>query len=84
MDLVAMIKKLSSFRGDYERVSDFRIFESDMGKVNYDDVRRKEDAGVTDLIVYFRNIYGIEEDHEPVSEKIDRFKRFADEVIART
>lgn len=83
VDLVAMIKKLTSFRADYKSTGGFRIFESDMGQVNYDDVRRKEDAGVTDLIVYFRSIYDIEEDKEPLSDKIDRFKRFSDEVITR-
>lgn len=84
VDLVAMIKKLASFRTDCGQVGSFRIFESDIGNVTYDDVRRKEDAGVTDLIVYFRNIYDQEEDREPVSGKIDRFKRFSDEVVART
>lgn len=79
-----MIKKLASFRTDYGRMGDFRIFESDMGEVTYDDVRRKEDAGVTDLILYFRNIYEIGENLEPISEKIDRFKRFSDEVMVRT
>lgn len=83
-ELVAMIRKLNSFRAEYGREGDFRIFESDIGEVTYDDVRRKEDAGVTDLIVYFRNIYEIEEDNEPLPDKIDRFKRFSDEVIART
>ncbi len=83
-DLAGMIRKLASFRADYGRADDFRIFESDIGNVTYDDVRRKEDAGVTDLIVYFRNIYDVEEDREPILEKIDRFKRFSDEVLART
>ena len=83
-DLVAMVKKLASLRADYGRTGDFRIFESDMGEVTYDDVRRKEDAGVTDLILFFRNIYTIGENLEPISEKLDRFKRFADEVLART
>lgn len=83
-EMVTMIKKLNSFRSDYGRTGDFRIFESDMGEVTYDDVRRKEDVGVTDIILYFRNIYEIGENLEPISEKIDRFKKFSDEVIART
>lgn len=79
-----MIKKSHSFRSDYGRTGDFRIFESDMSEVTYDDVRRKQDAGVTDIILYFRNIYEIGENLEPISEKIDRFKIFSDEVIGRT
>jgi alkanesulfonate monooxygenase SsuD/methylene tetrahydromethanopterin reductase-like flavin-dependent oxidoreductase (luciferase family) len=81
--LAVMIAKLNMFRAESGRTGEFRIFESDIGALDYDDVRRKEDAGVTDLIVYFRNIYAVEEDCEPLSEKIDRLRKFSDEVIAR-
>ena len=81
--LTQMIAKLKSYRADTGKTGEFRIFETDIGAVGVDDVRRKQDAGVTDLIVYFRNIYAVEEDREPLETKIDRFRRFSDEAIAR-
>jgi hypothetical protein len=44
-------------------------------------VRRYADAGVTDLVVVFRNLYAVEEDRQPLSDKIDDLNRFADRVI---
>ena len=33
--------------------------------------------------VAFRNLYAVEEDTQPLGEKIDAMKQFADTVIAR-
>lgn len=43
-------------------------------------VKRFADAGVTDLVVAFRDLHSIEEDRQPLQEKFDDLKRFADEV----
>ena len=48
-----------------------------------DGVRALEDQGVTDVIVGFRWPYGVEHDTEPLAQKVDNLRRFADEVIAR-
>lgn len=61
----------------------FRIFATAVGDFSVDMLRRLEDLGVTDMPVAFRNLYAVEEDTQPLAEKIDAMKRFADSVIAR-
>jgi len=61
----------------------FRLFATDMGNATVDTVKRYQDLGVTDLIMTFRNMYAVEEDTQPLAEKIDVLKRFADTVIAK-
>jgi len=62
----------------------FRIFATAMGDFSPDLIKRMEDLGVTDMPVALRNLYAVEEDSQPLSDKIDAMKRFADTVIART
>lgn len=61
----------------------FRIFATAMGDFSADTIRRLEDLGVTDMPVAFRNLYAREEDTQPLADKLDAMKRFADDVIAR-
>jgi alkanesulfonate monooxygenase SsuD/methylene tetrahydromethanopterin reductase-like flavin-dependent oxidoreductase (luciferase family) len=61
----------------------FRIFATAMGDFSADTIRRLEDLGVTDMPVAFRNLYAVEEDTQPLADKIDAMSRFADSVIAR-
>lgn len=61
----------------------YRIFATAMGEVTPDVVRQMEDLGVTDMPVAFRNLYAVEEDSQPLSDKIDDLRRFADSVIAK-
>jgi probable F420-dependent oxidoreductase len=61
----------------------FRIFATAMGDFSVDTIRRLEELGVTDMPVAFRNLYAVEEDSQPLAEKIDAMKHFADTVIAR-
>ncbi len=60
----------------------FRIFSTAMGNITADLIREYEDLGVTDMPIAFRNLYAVEEDIQPLAEKIDDLKRFADTVIA--
>ena len=39
--------------------------------------------GVTDMAVVFRNLYAVEEDTQPLSEKLGLMKAFAENVIAK-
>ena len=48
-----------------------------------DGVRRLEDQGVTDVIVGFRWPYQVGPDLEPLQEKTDKLRRFADRVIGK-
>ena len=48
-----------------------------------DGVRRLEEQGVTDVIIGFRWPYTVGPDAEPLGQKIDSLRRFADEVITK-
>jgi hypothetical protein len=48
-----------------------------------DGVRRLEETGVTDVVVGFRYPYTREPDMQPLGEKIDLLRRFADTVVTR-
>jgi len=78
---IAAINAARAEAGTSERP--FRIFATAMGDFSLDTIRRLEDLGVTDMPVAFRNLYAVEEDSQPLSEKIDAMKHFADTVIAR-
>ncbi|MFT4054033.1 MAG: LLM class flavin-dependent oxidoreductase [Novosphingobium sp.] len=83
-ELTGLVAKINAFRqeaGTADRP--FRIFATEFGEVTLDLVRRMEDLGVTDIPVIFRNLYAVEEDRQPLQEKIDIHARFADTVIAR-
>jgi len=71
---------LPSAGGSGER---FRIFATAMGPVTLDTVSRYAELGVTDMPVVFRNLYAVEEDTQPLQQKLDDMRRFADTVIAR-
>ena len=61
----------------------FRIFATAMGDFSTDTIRRLEDLGVTDMPVAFRNLYAVEEDTQPLAEKIEAMERFAETVISK-
>jgi len=48
-----------------------------------DGVRRLEDQGVTDVVVGFRWPYEVGPDTQPLQEKLDLLRRYADDVIAK-
>ena len=54
-----------------------------MGELTLDKVKRNQDIGVTDMPIAFRNLYAVEEDTQPLEQKFDDMKRFADQVIAK-
>ena len=83
-DLDAMLKKLAAYRAEAGTANKpFRTFVIDMDAFTLDGVKRLEDKGVTDVIVGFRNSYAMEEDTQPLQEKIDALRGFADSVIAK-
>ena len=82
--LATMLDTINAYRAEAGRMDQpFRVFATAMGKIDRDVVRRHEDLGVTDMPVAFRNLYAVEEDSQPLSDKLDDMKRFADEVIAK-
>jgi len=78
---IATIQAARAEAGTLDRP--FRIFATAMGDFSPDTIKRFEDLGVTDMPVAFRNLYAVEEDRQPLAEKIDAMKHFADTVIAR-
>jgi alkanesulfonate monooxygenase SsuD/methylene tetrahydromethanopterin reductase-like flavin-dependent oxidoreductase (luciferase family) len=81
--LKPMLDAINGYRADAPP-SDipFRIFASSLGEVTLDMAKRMTDLGVTDMLVAFRNLYAVEEDTQPLQDKIDDLKRFADKVIS--
>ena len=80
--LADTLQKIGQFRSEAGTLDKpFRIFATAMGEITPDVVKRHEDLGVTDMPVAFRNLYAVEEDTQPLQEKIDDLRRFADTVI---
>ena len=79
-----MIDRVRKLRNEYGRASEpFEIHAISLDAFSIDGVRRLEDLGVTDAIVGFRYPYTTEPDTQPLGEKIDLLRRFADNVVAR-
>lgn len=83
-ELAPQIAKIEAARAEAGTAGrPFRIFATAMGDFSPDTIRRLEDLGVTDMPVAFRNLYAVEEDSQPLQDKLDDLARFADTVIAR-
>jgi probable F420-dependent oxidoreductase len=83
-DLPRLLGRLDDFRraADLaERPFEVHVISADAYSV--DGVRRLEELGVTDVIIGFRWPYTVGPDAEPLSQKIDSLRRFADEVITK-
>jgi len=81
--LIPLIEKYHAFREQAGRASaPHKVFATDMGNVSLDTIKRYVDLGVTDLAVAFRNLYAVEEDSQPLQDKLDDMRRFADAIIA--
>lgn len=61
----------------------FEIHVISMDAYQPEGIRRLEEQGVTDVIVGFRNVYDPATANQPVQEKIDAMRHYADTVIAR-
>jgi probable F420-dependent oxidoreductase len=82
-ELAEMVPQLQQLRAGYGREHEpFEIHAVSIDAYSPDGVRRLEDAGVTDVIVGFRWPYTTEPDPQPLDEKIDLLRRFAERMIA--
>jgi probable F420-dependent oxidoreductase len=82
-DLPKLLAKLAEFRrAEGTDGKPFEVHVISMDAYTADGVRRLEDQGVTDVIVGFRWPYVVGPDTEPLGEKIDHLRRYADTVIA--
>jgi hypothetical protein len=81
-DLDAALRRLAELRREAGREREpFEIHVISLDAFSVDGVHRLEEKGVTDAIVGFRNAY--ERDTQPLEQKLDALRRFADHVIAK-
>ena len=83
-ELPGLLSKLSRFRqeagtGD----KPFEVHVISMDAYTVDGIRKLEERGVTDVIVGFRWPYVAGPDKQPLQEKIDALRQYADNVIAK-
>jgi hypothetical protein len=80
--LDTLLAKLRRHREEAGRAArPFEIHVISLEAYSPDGVRRLEERGVTDLIVGFRNAY--EPDAQPLAQKLDALRDYADRVIAK-
>jgi probable F420-dependent oxidoreductase len=78
-----MVQRVHALRADYGRAAEpFEVHAISLDAFSVEGVRKLEDLGVTDAIVGFRYPYTSEPDTQPLQEKVDLLRRFADRVIA--
>lgn len=83
-ELPRLLGRLHELRAEAGRGDDgFEVHAISLDAFSVDGVRRLEDQGVTDVIVGFRWPYTAGPDLEPLQDKLDSLRRFADNVIAK-
>jgi alkanesulfonate monooxygenase SsuD/methylene tetrahydromethanopterin reductase-like flavin-dependent oxidoreductase (luciferase family) len=81
-DLETMIKRIHAMRRDCGRDKEpFEVHVISILGYSLDGIRKLEDMGVTDVIVGFRDAYNGPD--QPLQEKIEALRRYADDVIAK-
>jgi len=82
--LPALLKRLNDLRAEYGRADvPFEVHVISLDAYAVDGVKRLEETGVTDVIVGFRWPYHTGPDPQPLQEKLDLLRRFADDVIQK-
>lgn len=83
-ELPVLIERVGALRRAAGRASEpFEVHAISLDAFSVDGVHRLEDMGVTDVIVGFRYPYVREPDTQPLQDKLDALRRFADAVVAR-
>ena len=83
-NLPGLLARLEELRREYGRDhAPFEVHVISMDAYTPDGVRRLADQGVTDVIVGFRWPYSVGPDTEPLQNKLDSVRRYADDVIAK-
>lgn len=83
-ELDQLLDKLNKIRAAEGRADDaFEIHVISLDSYTLDGIKRLEDKGVTDVIVGFRLPYILGQDTEPLQNKIDNLRRYADKIIAK-
>jgi len=83
-DLPRLLDRLAQYRREADRAArPFEVHVISADAYTVDGVRRLEEQGVTDVIIGFRWPYTVGPDAEPLGQKIDSLRRFADDVITK-
>jgi probable F420-dependent oxidoreductase len=83
-ELGNMVQRVHALRAEYGRASEpFEVHAISLDAFSIDGAHRLQDLGVTDAIVGFRYPYTSEPDTQPLQEKIDLLRRFADTVLSK-
>ena len=83
-DLPGLLTRLAELRAECgTEQRPFEVHVISMDAYSADGVRRLADAGVTDVIVGFRWPYHVGPDTEALQPKLDKLRRYADDVIAK-
>lgn len=83
-ELSGYIARLAELRKEYGRDHlPFEIHVISLDAYTLDGVERLAEAGVTDVVVGFRDPYTTAQDTQPLEEKVAAINRFADDVIAK-
>jgi len=88
-DLPRLLDRLAELREQYPGSGEdrsprgFEIHVISADAYTVDGVRRLAEQGVTDVIIGFRWPYATGPDTQPLGEKLDNLRRYADDVIAK-
>ncbi len=83
-ELPGMLDRLAQLRSDAGRAgATFEIHVISADAYSLDGLRRLEEIGVTDVMVGFRWPYEVGPDLQPLGEKLDHLRGYADRVIAK-
>ena len=83
-DLPLLLARLAQLRAEYGTADrPFEVHVISMDAYSVDGIRRLEDSGVTEVIVGFRWPYHIGPDTEGLQPKLDKLRKYADEVIGK-
>jgi probable F420-dependent oxidoreductase len=83
-DLPGLLARLTQLRAEYgtaDRPFEVHVISTDAYSV--DGIRRLADTGVTEVIVGFRWPYHVGPDNEDLQPKLDKLRKYADDVIAK-
>jgi probable F420-dependent oxidoreductase len=83
-ELPGMLDRLAELRSEAGRENaPFEIHVISADAYSIDGLKRLEEIGVTDVMVGFRWPYEVGPDTQPLSEKLDHLRGYADRVIAK-
>jgi probable F420-dependent oxidoreductase len=81
--LDGLLARLKDLRAEYGREREpFEVHVISIDAYSRDGISRLEEAGITDVIVGFRDVYAGQD--MPLEQKIDALRRYADEIISKT